>query len=101
MSAGWIPPKDISGFLGRFHECRDVDDVFTRGCCYWFANILHQRFPLSEIVYDPVANHFATRIRGHVYDITGCVDGVYKMEPWEEFDDPLEKRRIIRDCIMF
>lgn len=93
--------KGIYSFLARFHECRDVDDVFTCGCCYWFANILCQRFPNAIMMYDPIANHFAASIDGQLYDITGCVNEKYKMEPWEKFDDELEKERIIRDCVMF
>lgn len=31
---------DVAKFLDRFHQGRTVDDIFTGGCCYWFAEIL-------------------------------------------------------------
>lgn len=97
----WCTPAQVDQFIARFHESMDIDDVFTKGCCYWFAYILSQRFPYAEIMYDQVANHFAVNINSHLYDITGCVDGQYSMIPWKDFDDDLEEKRIIRDCIMF
>lgn len=93
--------NEINAFIGRFHESRDVDIVFTKGCCYWFSNILHIRFPESTIMYDPVANHFVTKIGDRLFDITGDVTDVYRTEPWDTFSDSLERERIIRDCIMF
>lgn len=80
---------------------KDVDIVFTCGCCYWFAAILCQRFPESRLMYDQVENHFVTEIGGRLYDITGDVTEQYNVEPWDELDDPLLKARIVRDCIMF
>lgn len=40
----------IQHFLARFHLADDVDTVFTNGCCYWFAVILHCRFPDSTLM---------------------------------------------------
>lgn len=94
-------PTDVSAFLRRFHDSNDVDTVFTCGCCYWFALILHCRFPESTIMYDQVANHFVTQIKGRLYDVTGDVTEQYDVTPWAELDDTLLKRRIIRDCILF
>lgn len=95
--------EDIHKFLERFHSYDKIDDVFTRGCCYWFAAILFRRFirESAEIVYDQIANHFGTRIKGRVYDITGDVTDNYHWEPWLGIDDELLRQRIIRDCIMF
>ncbi len=92
---------DINRFLSRFHNSNDVDTVFTCGCCYWFALILHCRFPESVIMYDQVANHFVTMIDGKLYDITGDVTERYDVIPWLTFDDELLKSRIVRDCILF
>lgn len=88
-------------FLARFHLADDVDTVFTNGCCYWFAVILHCRFPDSTLMYDQVENHFVTQIQGRLYDITGDVTEKYQVKPWDALDDELLKKRIVRDCILF
>ena len=95
--------QQIERFLARFHTgCTHVDEVFTKGCCFWFADILCKRFPNnSRLMYDQVANHFVAEIDGRLYDITGDVTDTYSVEPWDELNDDLLKARIIRDCIMF
>lgn len=96
--------ETVNNFISKFYG--DTTDVFSNGCCYWFANILYKRFAYKEIdekvtiVYDQVANHFGTKIGEHVYDITGDVTDKYDWESWMDIDDPLLKDRIIRDCIM-
>lgn len=105
----YVPAPDILMFIGRFStngwEIRqEVIEAFTSGCCYWFAYILAARFGQqygAEIVTDYVANHFATRIGGRVYDITGDVTDNGKWELWSECDDGLLKKRITEFCIMF
>lgn len=95
---------DVTNFLRRFHFSTDITDVFSNGCCYWFAKILYDRFSMTHgaiIVYDEVANHFGTKIEGRVYDITGDVTSKYEWKSWAELDDNLLRSRIIRDCIMF
>ena len=93
---------DVLNFIERFHLDDGVDIVFTRGCCYWFAAILCERFPeQSRLMYDQIENHFVVEIEGRLYDITGDVTDEYDVTPWDELDDDLLKRRIIRDCIMF
>lgn len=94
---------DIDKFINHFHsivEDDNITDVFTCGCCYWFAFILCERFN-ATIMYDPVMNHFAARIDGRLYDITGDVTDKFKMIEWQKFDDELEKQRIIGYCINF
>lgn len=91
----------INTFLLRFHDYENVNDVFQKGCCYWFSLVLHVRFQNSRIMYDQVSNHFVTEINGRLYDITGDVTDKYNTVPWEEYDDSLDKNRVIRDCIMF
>lgn len=94
--------SDIQSFIRRFHLSQDVDEVFTCGCCYWFAFILCQRFPgRSRVMYDQIENHFMTEVDGRLFDITGDVTGKYDAEPWDELDDDLLKKRIERNCIMF
>ncbi|MBP5461999.1 MAG: hypothetical protein J6Y20_07735 [Lachnospiraceae bacterium] len=95
--------NDVQNFIKRFHSYDSIDDVFTNGCCYWFAAILFGRFIRdgAEMVYDQVANHFGTRIRGRVYDITGDVTEMYRWESWYEIDDEILRKRVLRDCVMF
>lgn len=103
------PAPDVLMFIGRFstdgwETRREVVEAFTRGCCFWFAYILAARFGRqygAEIVTDYVANHFATRIGGRVYDITGDVTEAGTWEPWAECNDARLRERIIEDCIMF
>lgn len=97
-----MPTDDgVSRFIKRFHDYTDVDSVFTNGCCYWFAYIIKGRFDEAKIMYDSINNHFGTMINDRVYDVTGDVTDKYSWEPWENFDDELEKSRIVRDCIKF
>ena len=95
---------NVNLFIQCFHDISeddDITDVFTCGCCYWFAHILKTRYPQGEIMYDPVINHFVTQIDGRLYDITGDVTGLYDVVSWENYEDDLEKERIINNCIKF
>lgn len=93
----------VDSFLKRFHESKDVDSVFTNGCCYWFATILFSRFLRygAEIVFDETECHFGTKINDKVFDITGDVTDKYTWIPWSSVTDQSRRARIIRDCIMF
>ena len=91
-------------FINHFHKVSpsdDITEVFTSGCCYWFAFILCKRFPNTKMMYDPIENHFAAQIGNKLYDITGDVTKYYHMIPWSLFNDELEKQRIIDYCIDF
>lgn len=100
---------DVLMFIGRFSTDGqgtrwEVVEAFCFGCCWWFAYILKTRFEGEypcEIVVDYTANHFACRINGNVYDITGDVTDKYKWERWDDCADELLKERITADCIMF
>ena len=79
-----------------------VTRTFTNGYCYWFAFILHTRFPDSEIVYYNAGNHFACKIRNRIFDITGDItDRGLFFESWEEYQkvEPAESKRIIKYCV--
>ena len=96
--------NEILHFIQRFHNYNDkVTDVFTNGCCYYFARDLLFRFSRdgAEIMYDPIACHFGTKIHDRVYDITGDVTDAYGWTSWNDFGDELNKARIIMDCILF
>lgn len=103
------PAPDVLMFIGRFSTNgwgtrQEVVEAFTCGCCFWFAYILAARFGQqygAEIVTDYIVNHFATRIGGRVYDITGDVTDAGTWEPWAECNDARLRERITQDCIMF
>lgn len=93
----------ILDFIAQFHDPSTVK-CFSQGMCYWFAEILSQRFGDEEpcdIVYDSVANHFGCMIGDYVYDITGDVSEQYNWVIWNvyEREDPKHTARIYRDCI--
>ena len=96
--------KEVIKFITDF-KCFDTGQVtrtFTNGYCYWFAHILHTRFPNSEIVYYAVGNHFACKIEERIFDITGDItDKNLFFESWEAYQkvEPLESERIIKYCI--
>lgn len=101
-----MEPKEIIDFIAHFTlkgRYNQVIDSFKFGNCYWFARILYDRFidQTPEIVYDVVANHFGTAIRGHIYDITGDVTSKYTWIDWDNYNDETHKERIVRDCVNF
>ena len=99
---------DVLMFIGRFTtdgwgKRRQVEDCFLFGCCWWFAWMLRERFwreYSADIVVDYTQYHFACRINGHVYDVTGLVNGG-TWEKWEDCEDEALKKRITDQCIMF
>lgn len=100
----------IKKFKSKFPE--ELEQTFYHGYCYWFAMILSLRFE-GDIWFNPVIVHFASRIRGNLYDIFGLVDpgvdpytGVYRCEndewySWETYQtnhqDEIES--IVDSCI--
>ena len=99
--------QNYAGVLRFIEEFKRFDTgqvtrTFTNGYCYWFAFILHNRFPDSEIVYYSAGNHFACKIRDRIFDITGDITNKNLFfESWEEFKKTnlLESIRITRYCI--
>lgn len=100
---------DVLMFIGRFsHDHKkprkEVYRAFLEGGCWWFAYILKTRFEREypcEIVIDYVAGHFACRINGTEYDITGECGDSYTWERWDDCADELQKERITQYCINF
>lgn len=94
----------ILGFISRFNS-GDTSKVFTNGCCYWFAFMLCERFRGLNpcMMYDITNNHFATKISGKVYDVTGDVTNDGQWQPWVSVmqEEPYLAGRIISDCILF
>ena len=101
----------VMKFIARFTnngKRQEVIDTFSCGCCYWFADILWNRFYFDAeectVLYDPIINHWACQINGIIYDITGVItSNKYQWEPWIKFQykDELLTKRLYRDCINF
>ena len=99
-------------FIARFTnngKRQEVIDTFSCGCCYWFAEILWNRFCLDvegcTILYDPIINHWACCIDYRIYDITGDItdNEEYQWNVWNRFmyQDTSLTKRLYRDCINF
>ena len=114
MMTSEILHQKVLKFIARFTangQKKEVIDTFSCGCCYWFAEILWDRFSLDDdveectVLYDPIINHWACQVNGIVYDITGMIpiDSEYEWEPWCEFmyQDISLTKRLYRDCINF
>lgn len=106
--------QTILNFIARFTnngKRQEVIECFSCGCCYWFAKILWDRFTFevidtnSDIVYDPIINHWACRIDNRIYDITGDItdNKEYSWHDWNIFmyQDISLTKRLYRDCINF
>ena len=104
-------------FIAKFTnngKRQEVIDTFSCGCCYWFAEILWDRFCFNEpinsrgkiyTVYDPIINHWACCIDYRIYDITGDItdNEEYQWHDWNSFmyQDISLTKRLYRDCINF
>lgn len=79
---------------------KDCD--WLNGNCYYFSIILKNRFPDGKIFYDVINGHFIFLYNGHYYDWTGCIKPDGYLVEWDKFDeyDSLQKKIIIRDCLM-
>ena len=98
------PRAEILRFIDNFKrfDSGEVTRTFTNGYCYWFAHILHARFPDSTIMYYSVGKHFACLIEDRIYDIRGDItDRNLFFEPWERFKrtNPEEARMVTKYCI--
>jgi len=92
--------NEIEQFIEKFRNDGTIE-VFTRGCCYWFAYVLASRFLMSEIAYNPVENHFAMRMGSELYDITGKIEGGEGWMDWDEYQEvePDGAERVRACCV--
>lgn len=92
--------ENILQFIKKFSDFGpQVVDCFTKGNCYWFARILAIEF-MGTTYYDPIVGHFATKIDGVLYDITGVVENTSDFVSLEEIrKDELLWARLKRDCV--
>ena len=91
--------------LEFIHRRFPVDCNWCTGNCYWFATILHQRFPQYPIWLFPVENHFMVGDGNIFYDWQGiryaadCEEEPILWDKVEQFDE-LYFQHIIRDCVL-
>lgn len=110
--------KDVENWINKFKSLHpsEIEDCFLHGNCYWFAQILAERFDGSEIYYLPILNHFICLIYDKemnrdwsisktplgYFDITGQLTDLEE-EPvnWENYwkENPKESARIYHYCI--
>lgn len=83
------------------HRRFPVDCNWLTGNCYHFASILQSVFN-GDIYYDVVNGHFLFCTNGSYYDWSGKVNDYDHLVKWDDFNeyDELQKKRIVRDCIM-
>lgn len=79
---------------------KDCD--WLNGNRFYFAIILKSRFPEGKIFYDVINGHFVFLYNDVYYDWTGCIKPDGYLVDWDKFDeyDSLQKKVIIRDCLM-
>lgn len=92
---------EILLFIKRFEKS---EHTFTNGCCYWFTQILRQRFG-GNTMYLPVFGHFIQEINGRLYDVTGDVTDKYSNADkydWQTYvlADSSNYARIYHDCVL-
>ena len=93
----------VIAFISHFRHFESgsvLVNTFTQGYCYYFSIILRERFPGGKVVYSPVMGHFMYLLNGNLYDINGMVECNEDYYDFEEYPDPLQKQRIVRDCIL-
>lgn len=99
--------NEVMYFIHKFKELNEsaIEDVFLHGNCYWFAQILIQRFPKqSELYYMEIDGHFITKICDRFYDISGEVTDLQEVPTrWSVLKsvEPLRSDRIYRNCALF
>lgn len=97
------PDEFIESFKSGFDK-KEIEDCFLYGNCWYFSLILMNRFESlnPEVYYDPVMNHFVTKIEDKFYDISGEVSNNNKYESWVEFKkkEPNIVKQIENDCIL-
>lgn len=77
------------------------NEPFMNGFCYHFAVILRDLFD-GEVWYNPIDNHYVTKINGDLYDARGVIQSnLDSYVPWEEYkkEDPLHAERLMQYCV--
>lgn len=92
-----LAEEQVLSFLARRFPNAEP---WVTGNCYWMAIILSERFD-GKIYYNPVENHFITKIGPDFYDARGLyvpTEETYLWDTYKNFDY-LETQRILEGCI--
>lgn len=95
---------EILKFINEF-QTKETIDLFTNKCCYWFAQILINRFG-GEIWYSDVNCHFYAAImvipnKWKLFDINGlCLDATAVPFTNYAINEPSYTRCVIRDSVL-
>ena len=103
------PEEFIQKFKDDFskddEEKKLLETHFTCGYCYHFASVLEGMFRYrnhsTDLMYNPIENHFAAKIDGRMYDITGEIYCGDEWVLWADYKklEPLDSERVIKNCI--
>ena len=91
-------------YNGKLND--EVKQYFLNGSCYWYARMLQEHFKPwfnTEIMYNPVQNHFACKIKNLYYDAAGEIaPDPDEWCAWSSYIElePKGAARIYRDCIL-
>ena len=93
-----LPIKsEVLSFISQFSDMREG---FLNGKCFWFAQILHMRFPLYGVMYNQIDNHWACLISDWLFDASG---EIYR-EGFEAWPSPdiggSHMRGLLKNCIL-
>ena len=93
--------KEVLKFIKNFkkEDKTAMENVFTHGCCFWFAEILEIRFS-GEIYFNPDLVHFATLIEDQLFDINGLIDADDSWFNWEDYKTKNDTLSIFHTCIL-
>ena len=96
--------NEILKFINEFQTPETIH-LFTNKCCYWFAQILINRFG-GEIWYSDVNCHFYAAIyvtpnKRQLFDVTGLCSDVTAV-PFKDYaiNEPSYSKCIIRDSVL-
>lgn len=109
--------QEVLDFISNFNQAPCVEEMFMGGGCFWFANILKQRFHergyIVEFYHDAVEGHFLAAFlkqnesywddKYTLFDIRGDVTDQYNIDDLDNLwqlskDDPNYYLRLMRDC---
>lgn len=92
--------KEVIEFIKIFQSPSN-EILFKECACYWFSNILSQRFNNSTIMYNPDEFHFATMIEDTLYDIAGVIEDSSGYIVWDLYYRTSSDADMIYDtCIL-
>lgn len=95
--------QDILIFINKF-KClypKEMEETFSCGNSYWFAQILCMEFSECELFYLPKKNYFIVGYDNRYFDITGVVMDIdevpYLWANYVQYDS-FDAERVLSVC---